>query len=46
MNYPGKELEIFDKAHLWRNLPLKAKNFYLGQNIYTYYIYNRFFFFL
>ena len=33
MNYPGKELEIFDKAHFWRNYLYLVSKKFIGKKI-------------
>ena len=33
MNYPGKELEIFDKAHFWRNYTYLLVKKFIGKKI-------------
>jgi hypothetical protein len=33
MNYPGKELEMFDKAHFWRKYLHLATKKFIGKNI-------------
>ena len=33
MNYPGKELEIFDKAHFWRNYTYLVVKKFIGKKI-------------
>ena len=33
MNYPGKELEIFDKAHFWRNYAYLLVKKFIGKKI-------------
>ena len=33
MDYPGKELEIFDKANLWRNYLHKNIKEFIGKKI-------------